>query len=52
MLAVNHDQTVGDVGSRREATLAHLGHMPLDDRHRPVANVCVDRGQGRPLSAN
>ena len=34
-------------GSEREATLAYLGHVLLDNRHGPVANVCVTTYSGR-----
>ena len=33
-------------GSGREATLAYLGHVLLDNRHGLVANVCVTAATG------
>ena len=33
-------------GPGREATLAYLGHVLLDNRHGPVANVCVTAATG------
>ena len=33
-------------GPGREATLAYLGHVLLDNRHRLVANVCVTAATG------
>ena len=35
-------------GSGREATLAYLGHVLLDNRHGLVANVCVTAATGPP----